>query len=78
VRASTERQQYSIENQVLAIESYAAAHNMQVVQTYADHGKSGLTIQSRKELRRLLHEVENGESGFSVILVYDVSRWGRF
>ena len=78
VRASTEHQQYSIENQSLAIASYATGHNMQVIQTYADHGRSGLTFQSRKGLRQLLQEVENGEVQFSVILVYDVSRWGRF
>ena len=78
VRASTEHQQYSIENQSLAIATYATGHNMQVIQTYADHGKSGLTLQNRKGLRQLLQEVENGEVQFSVVLVYDVSRWGRF
>ena len=78
VRASTEHQQYSIENQSLAIANYATGHNMQVIQTYADHGKSGLTFQSRKGLRQLLQEVESGGVHFSVILVYDVSRWGRF
>jgi DNA invertase Pin-like site-specific DNA recombinase len=78
VRASTEHQQYSIENQSLAIESYATAHNMQVVQTYSDEGKSGLTLRSRKGLRKLLEDVENGGTRFSIILVYDVSRWGRF
>ena len=78
VRASTEHQQYSIENQSLAIESYATAHNMQVVQTYTDEGKSGLTLQNRKGLRQLLHDVENRDAQFSIILVYDVSRWGRF
>jgi DNA invertase Pin-like site-specific DNA recombinase len=78
VRASTEHQQYSIDNQSLAIESYATLHNMQVVQTYSDEGKSGLTLQSRKGLLQLLQDVENGGTQFSIILVYDVSRWGRF
>jgi DNA invertase Pin-like site-specific DNA recombinase len=78
VRASTEHQQYSIENQSLAIASYATGHNMQVIQTYADHGKSGLTLRNRKGLRQLLQDVEDGEVQFSIILVYDVSRWGRF
>src|SRR5579864_7412139 len=78
VRASTEHQQYSIQNQSLAIESYATVHNMQVVQTYSDEGKSGLTLKNRKGLGQLLQDVENGEMQFSIILVYDVSRWGRF
>ena len=77
VRASTENQQYSIENQSLAIANYATEHNMQVIQTYADQGKSGLTLQKRQGLRQLLQDVENGEVQFSIILVYDVSRWGR-
>ena len=78
VRASTEHQQYSIENQRFANETYATAHNMQVVQTYTDEGKSGLSLQNRKGLCQLLQDVENGQAQFSIILVYDVSRWGRF
>jgi len=78
VRASTDHQQYSIENQSLAIANYATEHNMRVVQTYADDGKSGLTLRRRKGLRQLLQDVENGEVPFSIVLVYDVSRWGRF
>jgi DNA invertase Pin-like site-specific DNA recombinase len=58
VRASTEHQQYSIENQSLAIANYATGHNMQVIQTYSDHGKSGLTFQSRNGLRQLLHALQ--------------------
>jgi DNA invertase Pin-like site-specific DNA recombinase len=45
---------------------------------YADSGKSGLHIDGRKALRRLIRDVESGQADFSVILVYDVSRWGRF
>jgi DNA invertase Pin-like site-specific DNA recombinase len=78
VRASTEHQQYSIDNQSAAIEGYATVHNMQVVQTYADEGRSGLTLQNRKGLLQLLQDVEKGGMQFSIILVYDVSRWGRF
>jgi DNA invertase Pin-like site-specific DNA recombinase len=78
VRMSTEHQQYSIENQSVSIANYAGTHRMQVVRTYADEGKSGLTLQSRAGLRRLLQDADSGAADFSVILVYDVSRWGRF
>lgn len=77
VRASTDHQQYSIENQSLAIANYATEHNMQVIQTYTDEGKSGLTLRKRQGSRQLLQDVENGKVQFSIILVYDVSRWGR-
>jgi len=51
---------------------------MTIVRTYADSGKSGLRIDGREALQRLIREVESGQADFSAILVYDVSRWGRF
>ena len=78
VRMSTEHQKYSTENQRELIKEFADAHNMIVVRTYADDGKSGLSLDGRKSLKKLIYDVENGHADFSVILVYDISRWGRF
>ena len=78
VRMSTEHQQYSTENQGDKILEYAARRNLQIVRTYADEGKSGLRIDGREALQRLIRDVESGNIDFQVILVYDVSRWGRF
>jgi DNA invertase Pin-like site-specific DNA recombinase len=78
LRMSTEHQQYSIDNQADAISRYAREHNMEIVRTYSDSGKSGLTIQHRPGLRQLIADVEGGSPGYAAILVYDVSRWGRF
>jgi len=78
VRMSTEDQQYSIANQEAGIRTYAMSHGYSVVSTYADAGKSGVEIKHRKELRRLLSDVVSGRARFKAILVYDVSRWGRF
>jgi predicted site-specific integrase-resolvase len=47
VRMSTEHQQYSPENQLDIIRQYAADHNMEIVQVYSDHGRSGLNIAGR-------------------------------
>ena len=77
-RMSTEHQQYSIENQTATIERYAREHQMQIVRTYVDFGKSGLTIENRPGLRQLIADVESHSPGFNAVLVYDVSRWGRF
>jgi DNA invertase Pin-like site-specific DNA recombinase len=78
VRMSTEHQQYSTENQSDAIARYAEQHGMEIVVTHADSGKSGLTLAGREELQKLLEEAESGNADFSAVLVYDVSRWGRF
>lgn len=78
VRMSTEHQQYSTENQADKIREYAARRGIEIVRTYADAGKSGLRIDGRASLQRLLHDVESGTADFTIILVYDVSRWGRF
>jgi len=47
VRMSTEHQQYSTENQRDIIKEYADRHGMVVVRTYADDGKSGLSLGGR-------------------------------
>ena len=78
VRMSTEHQQYSTDNQSEAILGYAATRGFEIVATYADEGKSGLNIGGRVELQRLLADIERGNPGFEAVLVYDVSRWGRF
>ena len=57
---------------------YANEHKMEIVQTYSDVGKSGLTLEHRLGLKQLLEDVEAGSPDYSVVLVYDVSRWGRF
>ncbi|HDR9355872.1 TPA: recombinase family protein [Burkholderia vietnamiensis] len=78
VRMSTEHQQYSTENQRDRIREYATRRGLEIVRTYADEGKSGLRIDGRQALQNLIADVSTGNADFSVILVYDVSRWGRF
>lgn len=78
VRMSTEHQQYSTDNQAATIAIYAEKHGLEIVKTYADEGKSGLNIKGRPALQALLDDVESGRANFTVLLVYDVSRWGRF
>jgi len=78
VRMSTEHQQYSTENQRDKIREYAAQRDIEIIRTYADEGKSGLRIDGRQALQRLIKDVEDGVADFQAILVYDVSRWGRF
>ena len=78
VRMSTEHQKYSTENQADAIREYAARRGIEIIRTYADAGKSGLRLDGRDALKQLIEDVESGRTDFTTILVYDVSRWGRF
>lgn len=75
---STDHQRYSTENQSDAIQRYAQQRGIEIVRTYADHGKSGLSIAGRGALQRLIDDVRAGRADFKLILVYDISRWGRF
>jgi len=77
VRMSTERQEYSTKNQLDVIEKYATEHDLSIVAIYEDAGKSGLTKSGRPALCRLIEDVQTRHD-FDFILVYDVTRWGRF
>jgi DNA invertase Pin-like site-specific DNA recombinase len=75
---STEHQKYSITNQLSAITQYAVLHDIDIATVYEDDGKSGLTLKGRPALRRLFGDMAKEGRDFDRILVYDISRWGRF
>ena len=77
LRMSTTQQRYSIDNQRDVLANYAREHNMTIVNTYSDPGCSGLELKHRPGLRQLLLDVV-AKPEFQAVLVYDVSRWGRF
>ena len=78
VRMSTDKQRYSIQNQGAVIAAYALSHGLTIVRIYADEGESGLRLKNRAGLRQLLQDITTGEANYDHLLVYDVSRWGRF
>lgn len=78
LRMSTEHQQYSLSNQMDAIQEYASRHGIEIVKIYSDGGKSGLSIQGRDALNQMIKDVSAKIISYTCILVYDVSRWGRF
>jgi DNA invertase Pin-like site-specific DNA recombinase len=77
-RMSTDRQNHSIRHQLALIDLYARDHDLELVKEYVDEGKSGLAINGRDGLRSLMTDVIGGAADFQFVLVYDVSRWGRF
>ena len=78
LRMSTERQEYSLDCQSAGIATYALEHGFKVCQTYCDEAKSGLDFGRRTGLSQLLQDVVGGKQAYKAVLVYDVSRWGRF
>jgi DNA invertase Pin-like site-specific DNA recombinase len=78
IRMSTDRQDCSPIVQRETLAKYAADNRIDIVQTYTDEGISGLTLRERSGLRSLLADIADARNDFGVVLVYDVSRWGRF
>ena len=68
----------SIEAQKITIVEYARRHGYEIVSIHADQGKSGLSLKGRSGLKQLLADALNRPCSFNAILLYDVSRWGRF
>lgn len=78
LRMSTDQQANALANQAAVIAEHAQRAGLEVVCSYVDAGISGLTFAERPGLRRLVADVVAGTAGFAVLLVADVSRWGRF
>lgn len=78
VRMSTDHQKYSTENQEAAMRDYATRHQIDLVKTYTDGGRSGLSFSGRSALQTLISDVQAATTEFSVILILDVTRWGRY
>lgn len=78
VRMSTDHQKYSTENQLDVIRNYASSRSIEILRVYEDSGRSGLRLDGREALQTLISTVKSGDADFQAILVYDVSRWGRF
>ncbi|MGI4763795.1 MAG: recombinase family protein [Janthinobacterium lividum] len=78
VRMSTDLQKYSTENQLDLIRQFADRRGFSIVRIYEDAGRSGLTVDGREGIQRLMSDVVAGRADFRAVLVYDISRWGRF
>jgi DNA invertase Pin-like site-specific DNA recombinase len=78
LRMSTEHQNYSLEYQSACNRAYADERGLEIVRSYVDAGVSGLRLSGRDGLKQLLADVLGQSPGYGGVLVYDVSRWGRF
>jgi DNA invertase Pin-like site-specific DNA recombinase len=78
MRMSTEHQRYSLESQSVTNTAFALENGYEIVRSYTDAGISGLRFETRDGLKSLLADIVGGCADYAVVIVYDVSRWGRF
>ncbi len=78
LRMSTDHQIFSVDNQAEFISKYAQSHNMEIIGTYDDRGKSGISADGRDSFNKLIQDVVTHTIKIAAVLVYDVSRFGRF
>jgi len=57
---STGDQEHSLALQSAGNHAYAGKPGMEITRTYADDGKSGLTVRGAWRLRQLITEVQSG------------------
>jgi site-specific DNA recombinase len=77
VRRSTKDQAQSLERQRHEIERFARDRGVELVRWYDDDGISGTEDEARPGFQRMIADAERAR-GFSVILVHELSRFGRF
>ncbi len=70
-------QENSVEIQQDNVQSFAAKHDIDIINEFADRGKSGLNAEGRPAFNEMMEWVKTRDD-FCLILVLDVSRWGRF
>src|SRR5207302_9013305 len=72
VRMSTDHQQYSTQNQLDRIQTYARQLGLHITRVFADEGKSGLDFNRRNGLRHLTEAVESRTTEFVRLPSYGV------
>ena len=77
-RCSTDMQEASIPEQKKSIEEYALRNNLEIIRWFEDEGRSGRNAEDRPAFMSMISYVKNSSNSFKFVLVYDVSRWGRF
>ncbi len=80
-RCSTDMQDNSIDDQKMEIQKYAEEHDYVFIEPrwFVDEGRSGISIEKREGFQNLITAAERAIYALpDVLLVYDVSRWGRY
>ena len=78
VRRSTDVQEASLEDQRKSIQDYAQQNQYSIVREFCDDAISGKTVDARPGFQSLIDFARKNQNGGHTLLVYDVSRFGRF
>ena len=78
VSTAAQTEGYSLEAQAERLRKYAEYKEMEVVREYCDAGRSGMSIKGRPEFQRMLQDVSEERDGVAFILVFKLSRFGRY
>jgi len=78
LRMSTEMQDCSIEHQRAYIQRFAAKNGFVIIREYIDEACTGTAVEYRPSFQQMVAEIEAGNADFEAVLVYDMSRFGRF
>lgn len=80
LRVSTEGQVdgYGLDSQLAAIQEYADQNGIEIIDVYADKGKSGtLDIENRLELTRLFEDLSKAELKIDCVIFHSLGRLAR-
>lgn len=77
LRRSTDRQEQSIPDQQRAVEQYAKQHDLKLLRCYIDDAISGTSTIGRRSFQQMIADAASPACDFSVVIVYDVKRFGR-
>ena len=78
--SAQDKQEYSVEIQQEHVRKFAADHGVEIVKEFADRGVTGVVVEDRDAFNEMMRDYIHGpkRAGLHYVLVYDVSRWGRF
>ncbi|UCB57049.1 MAG: recombinase family protein [Candidatus Omnitrophota bacterium] len=76
LRKSTDLQETSLEQQKEKILLFAKQHSIKVIEFFAEEA-CGENVEGRPQFRKMI-ECCKLKDDFQYVLVYDISRWGRF
>src|SRR5258708_19526187 len=76
--SAQDRQENSIPIQREQVEKWAQEHRIRIIREFADHGKSGLSVEHRDAFNDMLENWVKKRDDFEFILLLDVSPCARF
>ncbi|MGE0481611.1 MAG: recombinase family protein [Phycisphaerae bacterium] len=76
--SAQDRQENSVAIQQEQVRQWARENGVDIVQEFADRGKSGLTAEGRDGFNDMMENWVKIRTDFEFVICLDVSRWGRF